>query len=546
MLQASVDRYHHGSSSLALDSGQASTHSSNLPSRKSPHRHFGSVLFERAEDMSTAWEPPAFIGDLNLDQIVDAVTAGLEEYRLQEFFHGPLSRVEAIGYRHEVFRDLENDELLRHVTSFAERMRSVRDRTAHVAKLRHANQRNAWFLDAVEFYCDAIRAFGTELSAAPLASRGLRAFRDYLSDYSASPRFTALAGELSVVKADLSTVSYCVLINGDKVTVRNYAAESDYSAEVEQVFEKFKQGAVKDYRVKFRSLSDMNHIEVQILDLVARLNPDTFSNLADYYMRHADFVDETVAAFDREILFYVAYLNYIVPLRRSGLQFCYPDIAADKKEIYSRDGFDMALAKKLVADGGTVVCNDFRLTGQERIIVVSGPNQGGKTTFARSFGQLHYFASLGCPVPGREARLFLFDKIFTHFERAERVESPRGKLEDDLLRARAILEQATSRSIVVMNEIFTSTTFRDEVFLSRKVIDELIARDLFCVWVTFVDELSRLGDKTVSIVSTIAPENPALRTFKLVRHPADGLAYAIAIAEKHRVTYDRIVERLGS
>ncbi len=508
---------------------------------------FHSILSPGVPDgvASERTRQPEFFVDLNLDQIVSGITAGKDEYDLIPFFHVSLHDIDSIEYRHEVMRDLENAGVIGGIRLFAHRLHDMRQHLARAEKLHYQRQKERWFLDAADAYCDAVAGLVEDLSRGELIARGLLAFREYVTSYAASAPFAALAGWTKKLVAELSDVHYCVLINGARVQVSKFEGERDYSLDVEATFERFKQGSVKEYAFSFRDSPEMNHIEANILDLVAKLYPDLFSDLAAYCAANLSYLDKTVAVFDREIQFYVSYLEYVDRFREVGLAFCYPRIVQECKAVYSDRGFDLALAGTLLGEHATPVCNDFRLTERERIIVVSGPNQGGKTTFARTFGQLHYLTSLGCPVPGTRAQLFLFDNLLTHFEREENMSNLRGKLQDDLIRIRQILDRATSDSIIIMNEIFTSTTLQDAVSLSKSIAMKIMDLDLLCVWVTFIDELASLGEQTVSMVSTVVPDNPAQRTYEIVRRPADGLSYALSIAEKYRLSYPMIKERTG-
>jgi DNA mismatch repair protein MutS len=424
-------------------------------------------------------------------------------------------------------------------------MQRMREHLGLVKKLHYTRQQQRWFLESAAVYCDAVVSITEQLAVANLGSRGLVAFRDHLALYAESDAFSTLVAETHELSDELAGIRYAVHIKGSRVRVSRYDGQPDMSEEVEQTFAKFRQGAAKDYRVRFREHAEMNHVEAQILDLVARLHPDTFSRLDAYCAQHDGYLDEMIGRFDREVQFYLAYLEYTEALKSRGLAFSYPRVSARSKGLRVDQTFDLALTTKLVRDGASVVCNDFYLTDPERILVVSGPNNGGKTTFARMFGQLHYLASLGLPVPGREARLFLPDRIFTHFEREEDIQTLRGKFEDELFRIHEILQHATGDSMLIMNESFGSTTLRDALLVGTEVIEQIIDLDALCVFVTFVDELASLGESTVSMMSTVVAEDPAVRTFKVVRKPADGLAYAAAIAEKYGLGYESLSRRIA-
>src|SRR5574341_870101 len=176
---------------------------------------FHSILFPGVSNPLTL-EAPDFFPDLNLDQMVEAITASKHEYDLKPFFYTPLHDVEAIRYRHTVMQDLEQAALFEIIGAFASQMREVRKHLTQADKLHYNYQQESWFLDAIALYGEAVMGLAQGLAEVEVRSRGLLAFREYLARYAQSDRFTSLVAEAHQVRADLSSVHYCLLIQDNR------------------------------------------------------------------------------------------------------------------------------------------------------------------------------------------------------------------------------------------------------------------------------------------------------------------------------------------
>ena len=508
-----------------------------------------SILFEsgRPSAGTEGATEPEYFRDLNLDRIAEAVAKAGEEPGLISCFRLPSRDVRLIGFRHEIFRNLEEPRVRKAAERFTAANARIRRRLELVGRMKHPPQANRWFLDLVLEHAAVVTALAEELEEAGVTAPGLKALRDDMAAYARRDSFTRLRDQARDLRDRLEKTRYDLFLKGDKVTLARHDPEArfDYIERVLATFERFRTGTEEGPSPVRPPEPGLDRVEAGVLDLVVELFPDVFRDLAAFREAHRALLPADVVRAERELRFYLGYLAYLAPLREAGLPVCYPAVSATDKTLLAREVFDLALAAERVRRGEPVVVNDVELGGAERVIVVSGPNQGGKTTFSRAFGQLYHLAALGCPVPGREVRVFLPDRIFTHYERAESLEGLASKLEDELLRARAILDRATSGSVVILNEIFTSTTADDARALSESLLTAVSRLDALCLWVSFVDELSESGLEAGNVVSMVGTvEDGDTRTYKMVRRPPDGRAYARTLVERHGLTRARLAERI--
>ena len=512
---------------------------------------FYSVLFpdEESAKRPRNTQPLDCFRDMNLDQITRRVLQEKQAFGLEEYFYTPLTDIRTVRYRQEVMRELEDREkrsAFEGVLGQIVFMRGIIDEVR--PKLLNGDQLNTdylemgRFLDTALTYLSTVTAMNGLLEGMTLHSEGLKRFRDYLREYVASEKIRQMTAWRDRIQENLKKIRFCMTIKTDSIRVTPYNGQADYAERVAELFSRFRQGDVRSYRWNIEERPQSEKIENEILRMAAKLYPKEFQDLSDFVTTYIRFDDDTVLDFVRDIQFYFGWLDMTDALREKGLPFCYPELREGTEAVEVYDCFDLALA---IRSDKAVVTNDFRLAAPEQILVVSGPNQDGKSTFARSFGQAFYLSALGVCVPGREAGIFLADSILTHFEREEDLTNLNSKLEDELLRLKDMMDQVTKRSVMVINEIFASTTLKDALALGAKMLDGIIRKCGPALVVTFMEELSEYGPETVSMVTSVSEDEKRKRTYKIVRKKADGLAYALEVAGRHGLTYEKLKRRIG-
>lgn len=486
--------------------------------------------------------------DLGLESF-DAALAKAVAPRLRDVFRAPLPSTDAVRYRHEVFTDLANPRVRGAIDGFLEGMEHVRTLRGRRDDATYAQTFDIWDVHTGASYVRTVDALNQALAdcldGGDLRSRALLALRCYVTDYAESSQFSNLRRDTLSAERALDGVQYALWVRDSSVAVGRPGHEPDLERHVVDLFDRFRDGSSQaPSELKRPPIGGVDHVQAAILGLVERLNPQIFQEaraVAAETRRAAP--DPGLVAASEDLGLYLGIENLLAPARQAGMPLCLPDVVT-APGLDACDTWDLPLGLRLAVDGRAPVTNDLELRDGERILVISGPNQGGKTTTARTFGQLYHLTSIGCPVPGSRVRIMLADRVLTVFEREETSADFNGRLGGELHRWHGVLEAATSRSAVVINEIFSSAPLADARSLGRRLVDQLVELGGPAVMVTFMDELSRVAPQTVSMVSTVDAEDPTVRTLKVVRRPADGRAYAMSLARRYGISARQIAERI--
>lgn len=507
--------------------------------------NFFSILFHKKVNLKPLKANLDFYSDLNLDTVIDSIISYKKEYDIKRFFYMPLDDIDTVIYRQEILKDLQNGEFYKEVDEFCKNIQKIKRDKDFIEKNDTEVYKKSLFYQMMLDFHKFITEFSNKLNDFEIHSRGLILFRKYIENYLQSDTFITMQKKLFDLKKELEEITYDITLDGLTIRVKRYEDEEDYTSIIKEIFKKFEQNEVDKAECHYEKNRGLNHINAKILEFVSKLYPETFKKLDDFFYNYQDIINETFFTFANEAEFYISYIEYANDIKNSYLSFCYPVFSTDQKSITIKDGYDMALAYTLSKKEAQVVSNDYIFEEDKRILVVSGANQGGKSTYARAFGQINYLAKLGLFVCAKEAKIYFYDKIFTHFEKEEQLDNLHSKLQEDLLRAHSITSNATSKSIVILNEIFSSTSLKDALFLSSEIMKTIDKKDLFCIWVTFIEELNDMSKKTKSMVTLIDENNIDKRSYKIVHKKPDGKAYAMSLSKKYHLSYEQILQRIG-
>jgi DNA mismatch repair protein MutS len=536
---------------------------------------------------------PAAQHDLGIEMIAAAFTPSKE--KLKEIYPILCSLVqdeEVIGYRQDVLEDL----LAR--PKLVERLESlfpVIDSLAQYAYRRDYGagslQEVIWRMGELQNVLDCIQGLDDRFASlgGELRSKGLRLLQEKVHTVRNDPTIQHLAQELpDLLKTLRACVSITIGVNLDSslrpiqavlLAVHDKPFSEQSLLKKLFGFQKDREGIAPLHSVPPREVQGHYAfpidpelgwaVEPMMVPLFADLSKvleKTTEPIAKRLRQYTEVQGGMFIPLRRDLIFYLGAARFIKSLRGRGLDVCRPEIAPIEERLcWARDSYNANLALREAAQGGDlpvdVITNDVNMGPEGRILILTGPNQGGKTTYMQGIGLMQLLAQIGCFVPGRQAKISPVDQILTHFPLEEQPEADTGRFGEEALRLGKIFERVSRNSLVLLNESLASTSSGESLYLAQDVVRILRRVGARVIYSTHMHELGGRADELndsvegdsmiVSVVSSPVEADgesstgEIQRTYKVEARPPLGQSYAREIARRYGISYEQLEERLG-
>jgi hypothetical protein len=209
--------------------------------------------------------------------------------------------------------------------------------------------------------------------------------------------------------------------------------------------------------------------------------------ISDALFRSAEHVLGFLKALRAELAFYLGCLNLKEQLDKIGETVSFPELAATPRRFACRDLHDVCLALTM---GRRVVGNDVDANGKS-LVIITGANRGGKSTFLRSVGLAQLMLQCGMFVTAEAYEASLHTGLFTHYKREEDRGMRSGKFDEELVRMSAIADQIHRGALVLFNESFAATHEREGSEIARQIVSALLENDVTVFFVSHMYEFAR-------------------------------------------------------
>lgn len=501
---------------------------------------------------------PVFFGDLQLEGILNAIAAKYMDFDIKKYFYTLPHNAETVYFRQNVYKDMEKNAFLitglkRYTNLIAEAEKSYK----YSLQVDDTIKKGSYLLLTCRRYLMALELLNELLEKADISSDGFNGLKHALEEKFENLEFISFSENVTDAFSCMEKLQLTLLIKNHEISVLEDELDENPANELGQQLKKLlclmdvpgieKNKFDMEITHLFPAPLETSPLENTVIDILHRSHPEVFTVLKEFASCDFSMEQDIFANIKNEIIFYISFLEFEKQLNQVGYELAFPQISNDcGMEI--EGVYDVALAWNNRFSDYKIVSNNISYLNGKKFLVITGPNQGGKTTCARAVGQSVYFMLMGLKAPCRYMTARYFECIMTHFEVEESVETGAGKLKEELMRLKPMMQICSDHSFVILNELFTTATTYDARIMAQKVMEHFIKHNCLGVYVTHIQELADEDNvKGVqSLVAQVDELDSSIRTYKIIPMTAKGKGYSDSIVKKYELDYESVSKRISA